>query len=55
MKLCIMCANEFPESELDFCGRCPDCFRTYVALSDDEKPSLGVPWSKKINHDWPEK
>lgn len=48
---CIMCKKEFEEKDLDFVGRCLQCFRDYVNGKKDV--DLGIPFSKKINYDWP--
>jgi DNA-directed RNA polymerase subunit RPC12/RpoP len=40
---CVMCHNEFSEKELDFLGRCENCFRKYLTM--EEKPNLGIPFT----------
>ena len=42
---CVMCKDEFNESDLDFLGRCMVCFRAYVTTPEAERPFLGVPYT----------
>lgn len=44
MKPCIMCKKNFEEKDLDFLGRCDECFKIYMQLPDDQKPKFGVPF-----------
>jgi hypothetical protein len=50
---CIMCNEILPKGSLDYVGRCDECFKKYMQMKDEEKPNLGIPFSKKINYDWP--
>ena len=44
--VCVMCQGTFPQGYLDFVGRCPECFRKYMELSDKgPKPELGIPFT----------
>jgi len=45
--ICVMCQQYFAADKLDWCGRCPQCFRTYIEMDEDEKPNMGIPWSNK--------
>jgi hypothetical protein len=38
-----MCQKEFDADQLDFIGRCTECFRNYLFM--EEKPHLGIPFT----------
>lgn len=46
---CIMCHKDFAEKDLDFVGRCLNCFREWVSGNTMGKTymDLGIPWSNK--------
>lgn len=52
IKQCVMCNKDFPAGELDYLGRCGDCFEVYKNLPNDEKPNLGVPFTPGYNSTW---
>lgn len=46
MTICVMCKKDVADT--DFAGRCTDCFRAYMQLSDKEdKPDLGIPFTPR--------
>lgn len=45
MKPCVMCNKEFEEKQLDFLGRCDDCFRKFMDMPEDQRPKLGIPFT----------
>lgn len=42
---CVMCSEYYPEAELDFVGRCTKCFKKYLTMPEQDKPSLGIPFT----------
>ena len=53
MKPCIICKKDFKEEDMDFLGRCDQCFHFYMSLTDEQKEKLkgqlGVPYRPIYN------
>lgn len=49
VKKCAMCDQDFPAAELDFLGRCDECFKKYMTMPEAERPRLGTPYSPIYN------
>lgn len=51
MTPCVMCTKEFEKKDLDFLGRCDDCFKLFMTMPEDKRPKLGVPYVPIYNGD----
>lgn len=49
---CVMCNESFPAAELDYCGRCDQCFYKFMQMKDEDKPNLGIPGQPGYNSTW---
>ena len=44
MTPCAMCKKEFEKAQLDFLGRCDECFHLWMITPEADRAKLGVPF-----------